>query len=63
MAAFESLCAAGDPVGWFDPRGHGDCTMRVSAFRWGYENGRRRTNELCMSGPPADAAMLEICAN
>ena len=63
MEAFSSLCSASDPSGWFDPRGHGDCPTRVSAFRWGYEHGRSRLGELCSSGGSADRAMLEICAN
>ena len=58
--AFFAFCVAGDPVGFFDPDGHGDCLTRVNAFNHGLLEGRERIGPLCTTNPLPQ--MQEICS-
>lgn len=57
--AFYALCHFADPQGFFDPTGHGNCTVRRDAFMYGYRTAQFRIDDLCGKEPAK--VVVTIC--
>ncbi len=58
--AYATLCSGATPDSqWWDPRGHGSCIERATAFAWGYQQALAYAQALAYD---ANYTMLSICS-